>query len=57
MGLLLNEVGALVTQDTEKVELLNGFFVSVFAAKAGLQESQTLEVRGKSLEKGGLSLG
>ncbi|GAB0182556.1 mitochondrial enolase superfamily member 1 [Grus japonensis] len=44
VGLLLNEVGALVTEDTEKAELLNAFFASVFTAKAGPQESQTLEV-------------
>ncbi|GAB0188533.1 mitochondrial enolase superfamily member 1 [Grus japonensis] len=35
VGPLLNEVGALVTEDTEKVELLNAFFASVFTAKAG----------------------
>ncbi|PKU39436.1 rna-directed dna polymerase from mobile element jockey- hypothetical protein [Limosa lapponica baueri] len=51
VGPLLNEVGALLTEDTEKVELLNAFFNSVFTAKAGLQESQTLEVREKVWEK------
>ncbi|GAB0204519.1 mitochondrial enolase superfamily member 1 [Grus japonensis] len=40
---LLNEVGALVIEDTEKVELLNAFFALVFTAKAGPQETQTLE--------------
>jgi len=30
VGLLLNEVGALVTENTEKAELLNVFFASVF---------------------------
>ncbi|GAB0202578.1 mitochondrial enolase superfamily member 1 [Grus japonensis] len=44
VGLLLNEVGALVMEDTEKAELLNAFFALVFTAKAGPQETQTLEV-------------
>ncbi|GAB0209615.1 hypothetical protein GRJ2_003427200 [Grus japonensis] len=44
VGPLLNEVGALVMEDTEKAELLNAFFASVLTAKAGPQESQTLEV-------------
>ena len=30
VGLLLNEMGALVTEDTEKAELVNAFFASVF---------------------------
>ncbi|PKU35582.1 glycerol kinase [Limosa lapponica baueri] len=45
VGPLLNGVGALVTEDTEKAELLNAAFASVFTAKANPQESQTLEVR------------
>ena len=48
MHLLLNEAGALVTQDMERVEVPNAFFTSVFASKTGLQESQALETRGKS---------
>ncbi|PKU36575.1 rna-directed dna polymerase from mobile element jockey- hypothetical protein [Limosa lapponica baueri] len=44
MGPLLNEVGALVTEDAEKAELLNAFFASVFIAKAGPQEPQTPRV-------------
>ncbi|PKU38009.1 rna-directed dna polymerase from mobile element jockey-like [Limosa lapponica baueri] len=44
VGPLLNEVGVLVTDDAEKVELLNAFFASVFTAEAGPQEPQTLEV-------------
>ena len=48
MGPLLNEVGALVMEDTEKAELLNACFASVFSAKAGPQESQALEVRGEA---------
>jgi len=45
VGLLLNEVGALVPENAEKAELLNAFFASVFRAQAGPQESQALEVR------------
>ena len=45
VGPLLNEVGALVTGDAEKAEILNAFFASVFNAKTSPQESQTLEVR------------
>ncbi|GAB0206875.1 mitochondrial enolase superfamily member 1 [Grus japonensis] len=51
VGLLLNEVGALVTEDTEKMELLNAFFASVFTAKVGPQETQTLEVGEKVWRK------
>ena len=51
VGLLLNEVSALVTEDTEKTELLSAAFASVFTAKAGPQDSQTLEVREKVWRK------
>jgi len=43
-GPLLNEVGALVTGDTEKAEIPNAFCASVFNAKTSPQESQALEV-------------
>ncbi|GAB0207970.1 mitochondrial enolase superfamily member 1 [Grus japonensis] len=56
VGLLLNEVGALVTEDTEKAELLNAAFASVFAAKASPQETQTLEVGEKVWRKEDLPL-
>jgi len=48
VGSLLNEMGALVTEDAEKAELLNAFFASVFTTKADPQESQALEVREKA---------
>jgi len=51
VGPLLNEVGALVTENTEKAELLNAFFASVFPAKAGPQASQSLEVRQEDQRK------
>jgi len=51
VGPLLNEAGALVTEDAEKTELLNAFFASVFSAKAGPQESQDLEVREEAAER------
>ncbi|PKU30946.1 hypothetical protein llap_18751 [Limosa lapponica baueri] len=46
VGPVLNEVGALETEDTEKAELLNAFFASVFTAKSGPQKPQTLELGG-----------
>ena len=51
MGPLLNEVGALVMEDTEKVKLLNTFFVLVFISNTALSESQTLKVREENLKK------
>ena len=42
VGPLLNEVGVLVTKYAEKAELLKAFFASVFSAKSGPQESQSL---------------
>jgi len=56
VGLLLNEVGALVMEDEEKAEFLNAFFASVFGAKAGPQESQCLELREEACRKDDLLL-
>ena len=56
VGLLMNEVGALVTENTVKMELLNAFFSSVFTAKAGPQASQCPEVREKAWRKEDLPL-
>jgi len=39
VGMPLNEVGALVMEDTEKAVLLNALFASIFTAKAGPQAS------------------
>jgi len=56
VGPLLNEAGALVTDDTEKAELLNACFASVFTPKAGPQASQSLEVREEAWRKEDLPL-
>ncbi|GAB0204057.1 hypothetical protein GRJ2_002871300 [Grus japonensis] len=56
VGPLLNEVGALVTVDTEKAELVNAAFASVFTAKASPQENQTLKVGEKVWRKEDLPL-
>ncbi|KAJ7402270.1 rna-directed dna polymerase from mobile element jockey-like [Pitangus sulphuratus] len=47
VGPLLNGERALVTEDTEKAELLNIFFASAFTDKARHQESLTSETRAK----------
>jgi len=56
VGPLLNEVGVLVMEDTEKEELLNACFSSVFTDKDGPQESQSPEVREEAHRKEDLSL-
>lgn len=47
MGSLLNGAGDLLTKDTGKASLLDGFFVSVFISKVVLQESQVSKEKGK----------
>lgn len=44
VDLLLNEVGVLVAENTEKVELLNTFSLLI-STRTGSQESQNLEIR------------
>lgn len=44
-----NEVGALLTEETENVGLPNIFLPSVFTAKTAPWKSQTLEERGRVL--------
>ncbi|GAB0206434.1 mitochondrial enolase superfamily member 1 [Grus japonensis] len=56
VGPLLNEMGALVMEDTEKAELPNAAFASVFTAKVAPEETQTLEVGEKVLQKEDLPL-
>jgi len=48
---LLSETKDLVTQDTEKMEVLIAFFASVFTTSSGLQESQVPETREKGWSK------
>lgn len=48
VGLKLNWVDIPVTEDTEKMELLNAFLASVCAAEGDFQESETPEAREKS---------
>jgi len=53
---LLNEVGALIMEGTEEVEVLNTFFVSVLTAKTAPWESQTVETGERGCRKEDLSL-
>ncbi|KAK4827148.1 hypothetical protein QYF61_015102 [Mycteria americana] len=51
MGPLLNVARELVTNGTEKAEILDAFFASVFTRKNILQESQAPETRRKVWDK------
>lgn len=48
VGSLLNKTGDIVTQDTEKAEVLDAFFASVLISKTDFQESQVSESRKKA---------
>ncbi|RMC04262.1 hypothetical protein DUI87_19081 [Hirundo rustica rustica] len=47
VGMFLNEQGTLATEDTEKGEVLNAFFASIFTNKTSPQGSLTQETRVK----------
>lgn len=54
VGLQLSEVDAMVIKNTEKIELLNICFASVFTNKPSATETQILEAREKVYRKEGL---
>lgn len=49
--LVLNEVGKMVTENSEKADLLNAFFDSDFTSKTRYQESQKFEIRKQNWRK------
>ena len=50
MGPLQKEMGDLVTQDMEKAEVLNDFFVPVFTSKCSSHIAQVTEGKGRDWE-------
>ncbi|KFW77528.1 hypothetical protein N336_11811, partial [Phalacrocorax carbo] len=50
VGPLQKETGDLVTQDTEKVEVVNYFFASVFTSKCSSHTTQVTEGKGRDWE-------
>ncbi|KAK4818277.1 hypothetical protein QYF61_009995 [Mycteria americana] len=50
VGLLQKEMGDLVTHDTEKAEVLNDFFASVFTGKCSSHTAQVTEGKGRDWE-------
>jgi len=50
VGPLWKEAGDLVTQDVEKVEVLNNFFTSVFNSKCSSHTAQVAEGKGRGWE-------
>jgi len=51
VGPLQKETGDLVTRDTEKPEVLNDTFASVFTSKGSSPTTQVADSNGKNLEK------
>lgn len=51
MGLLLNEMGNVLTKNPEKAMVIDGFFALVFTGKTSLQENQAPETYEKVWNK------
>ena len=51
MGPLWKKTSHLVTRDTEKTDVLNDLFFSVFIGKGSSHTAQVAESNGKNLEK------
>jgi len=51
VGPVQKETGDLIVRDTEKAEVLNDFFASVFTIKVSSHTIQAAESKGKNWEK------